>query len=120
MAVLVGVAGLIGCSPSSNESSVKAEPRYSALEAAAKIKEKLADREYQGSSRKDSCLPVLPDYRWSTWLPGEKAHDLTFRDRERGRTVHIKYFESSDTMLLNTITSTNDDEGWKEAVRACV
>ena len=141
LALLVGAASMVilidQILPSDHDSpdccaeipSVEEEPRYSSAEAAAMVREKLAEREYTVSSRTRSCLIVLPDYISGEWIPDEKAHELSFQrfypDEDGGtRSVRIKYFESSDTVLLSSVDSdrqtTDDDEIWKSTIRGCL
>ena len=91
LAVLVGMAGVIGCSPSA---------KYSSGEAAAIVTEKMAAKqltvEHKSLGTQD-CSYLVGNYYSGEWLPEEKAHVLQFGYATSSGL--IKYFESSDTIL---------------------
>ena len=91
LAVLAGVVGLIGCSPSG---------KYSSEEAAEIVTQKMAAKqlsvEHQVLGTQD-CSYLVGHYYSGQWIAEEKAHLLQFGYATSSGS--IKYFESSDTIL---------------------
>ena len=88
LAVLVGMAGVIGCSPSA---------KYSSAEAAAIVTQKMANNlsnlEHMFISGETvGCSYLVEKYYSGKWIAEEKAHLLKFLQGE------LKYFESSETI----------------------